>query len=340
MRKNIVNRIQFWLLAILLIIASMPVHAATQPIRALHFVVFNLSVGDAKRLIDEASKEKFNTVILGMPWRNGLKLRSTPWVVPDKLTWSHDDLLGVVNYARQKNMEVIPQLQLLSHQSVFLAPNFPDLMFNAETYDPRKNKVYEIILPIIDELIELLHPRAIHIGHDEVVGWKEKHFEVGLLKHGEKILPPDLFLDDVNRLHVYLKKRNIETWMWGDMLIAPDEFPMIRDSGDLNGSTLGYGQALRNKIPKDIVICDWHYFNDQADFPSITAYRKEGFRVLGSTWKQTITIRNFSHYAATQGADGMIATTWWSVPGGEWDVVARIIRESGEEFSKDFPDAK
>lgn len=335
-----ISGVHIWLLALILLAVTTPVHAAMQPIRALHFAVFNLSVGDAKRLIDEASKEKFNMVILGMPWRNGLKLRSTPWVVSDKLTWSRDDLLDVVKYARQKNVEVIPQLPFLSHQSLLLAPNFPDLMFNSETYDPRNEKVYQLALPIIDELIELLHPRAIHIGHDEVLGWKEKHFERGLLKRGEKILPPDLFLDDVNRLRAYLKKKNVETWMWGDMLIAPDEFPTMPDRGDLNGSSPGYGQALRRKIPKDIVIYDWHYLDDQADFPSLTSFRTEGFRVLGSTWEQSNTIHNFSRYAAAHGADGMIATTWAHVQNKEWDVVGRILRESGEAFSKDFPDAK
>lgn len=335
-----ISGVHIWLLALILLAVTTPVYAAMQPVRALHFVVFNLSVSDAKRLIDEASKEKLNTVILGMPWRNGLKLNSTPWVVPDKLTWSRDDLLDVVKYARQKNMEVIPQLPLLSHQELLLEPNSPGLMFNAKTYDPRNEKVYQLVLPIIDEFIELLHPRAIHIGHDEVLGWDEKHFEKGLLKRGEQILPPDLFLDDVKRLHAYLKKKNIETWMWGDMLISPDEFPTIRDKTNINGSSPGYGQTLRRMIPKDIVICDWHYSFDQADFPSLAAFRTDGFRVLGSSWKQTDNIRKFSRYAATHGADGMIATTWWPVQGKEWDVVDRIIRDSGEAFSKDFPDAK
>ena len=335
-----ISGVHTWLTALILLAVTTPVHAVGQPVRALHFAVFKLTVFDAKRLIDNASKEKFNTVILGMPWRNGLNLNSTPWVVPDELTWSRDELLDVVNYARQKNMAVIPQLPLLSHQDLLLAPDFPSLMFNAKTYDPRNERVYQLVLPIIDEIIELLHPNAIHIGHEEVVGWKEKHFELGLLKRGEQILPPDLFLDDVNRLHAYLKKRNIETWMWGDMLIEPDEFPTMPDRGDINGTSPGYGSALRRKIPKDIMICDWHYFDDQSDFPSLAAYRAEGFQVLGATWKQTDTIRNFSYYAAIHGADGMIATTWWPVQGKEWGVVDRIIRDSGEAFDKDFPDAK
>jgi len=323
----------------MLLVLAIPAKAAERSIRALHFVVFNIAVADAKHLIDEASREHFNTVILGLPWRDGLLLRSTPWVVPNKLTWSRNDLVDVADYARQKSIEIIPQLPLLSHQAVLLAPLFSDLMFNAQTYDPRKAKVYEIVLPMIYEIIELLHPRAIHIGHDEVVGWKEKHFEMKLLKRGEQILPPDLFLDDVNRIHGYLKKKGIETWMWGDMLISPDEFPSMKKNG-LHGISPGYGRVLRHKIPKDIVICDWHYLDDQTEFPTLAAFRVDGFRVLGASWKNTKTIRNFSSYAAKHGAEGMIATTWWPVQGKEWDVVDQIIQVSGEAFRKDFPDAK
>jgi len=351
MQAYINRRIHAWLLLFLLLVVITPAQAAQNPIRALHFVVFNLSVADAKRLIDEASKEKFNTIILGMPWGNGLKLRSTPWVVPTKLTWQRDDLLDVVNYARLKKMEVIPQMPLLSHQELLLAKNFPDLMFNSKTYDPRKERVFELVLPIIDELVELLHPKAFHIGHDEVIGWSEYHWRVGDLKPGQQILPPDLFLADVTRLHAYLKKNNIETWMWGDMLLTPEEFPTIRVRGDINGSSSGYGQELRRKIPKDIVICDWHYLNGrylvkQTDFPTLAAFKSDGFRVLGTTWREKETTVNFSQYAASNGADGMIASTWIILGDksnkvvGNWSDIEQIIHESGEAFNKDFPDAK
>lgn len=340
MRTCKTRNVRICLIVLMLLVLAIPAKAAERSIRALHFVVFNIAVADAKHLIDEASREHFNTVILGLPWRDGLLLRSTPWVVPNKLTWSRNDLVDVADYARQKSIEIIPQLPLLSHQDLLLAPNYPDLMYNSKTYDPRKDEVYEIVFPVIDELIELLRPKAVHIGHDEVVGWKEKHFEKGLLKRGERILPPELFLDDVKRLHAHLKKKSIETWMWGDMLIAPDEFPTMRGGADINGSSPGYGKALRAQVPKDIVICDWHYMGKQTDFPSLVAFKSVGFRVLGATWKNPQTIRNFSRYAATHGADGMIATTWFHVRGKEWDVVDQIIQVSGEAFLKDFPDAK
>jgi len=125
----------------------------------------------------------------------------------------------------------------------------------------------------------------------------------------------------------------------GNMLIPQDEFPNIL-SRHLHGTVPGYGKVLRAKIPRDIVICDWHYFDDQSVFPTLDVMQKEGFRVLGATWKKENTTLNFSRYAAKHDAHGMIATTWFHVVRKEWDVVEYIIKVSGEAFSKDFPDAK
>ena len=335
--------VRLGLSALILFAVAMPALAAAKPVRALHLVVANLSVADARHLIEVASRGRFNTILLGMPWQNGLLLRSTPWVVPGKYTWSRNDLVDVAEYARRKGLEVVPQIELLSHQEVLLASPFPGLMFNAFTYDPGNARTYEIVLPIIDEIIELLHPKAMHIGHDEVAGWRPGR---NLLKQGERILPPDLFLEDVTRLHGYLRNKGIETWMWGDMLVSPEEFPSMREDA-LHGIHAGYGKELRRKIPRDIVICDWHYLDDQDEFPSLEAFKAEGFRVIGTIFKNAKTTRNFSHYAAAQGAEGMIATTWF-IPGARnhaalitsWDELNQVVGGTGEIFYKDFPDAK
>ncbi|MBI5197430.1 MAG: hypothetical protein HZA19_02355, partial [Nitrospirae bacterium] len=199
-----------------------------------------------------------------------------------------------------------------------------ELMFNALTYDPRKEDTYAVILPVLNEVIDLIHPRAIHIGHDEVARGSR-------LLPGEEPLPPELFLMDVERVYTHLAQRGVETWMWGDMLISPEEFPgMLR--GPLHGDS-GYA-ALRGKIPTDIVICDWHYFDVQTDFPSAKAFADAGHQVLGATWKNARTTGNFSRYMAgiPSGGMGMIATTWFHVQRKEWNIVEDIIKTSGGAF--------
>jgi len=224
-------------------------------------------------------------------------------------------------------MEVVPAVSLLSHQGQFLASVHPELMFNGNTYNPSKSDVYKLVFAYLDEVIATVNPKAIHIGHDEV----------------SRRLPADYFLQDVNRLHDYLVQRKVETWMWGDMLISRKEFPNMLPWA-VNGNGNGYGGELRKVLPKDIVICDWHYADIGDEFPSLTAFKNNGFRVLGAGWRRAQTTRNFSRYAAQNGADGMIITTWFDPNESRvvqnWDELDKIISEAGKAFVQDFPDAK
>lgn len=306
-----------------------------QPVRAVHFVLRGVAVEDAKHMADLAKASGFNTLIISLA--DAVKFGTFPGK-PLKNALSPAEFMSVVQHARLQGLAVIPEVKLLTHQEKFFGDSRPNLMFNTVTYDPRKSEIYDLIFPYLNEIIKLMQPSAIHIGHDEVVGWNKKHFEK-VTRPGELILPADLFLEDVNRLHAFLKKKGVNTWMWGDMLIAPDEFPQML-SKHLHGGIPGYGRELRRKLPKDIVIADWHYFDDQVAFPSLATFKSDGFQVLGSTWKKFDTTKNFSRYASKNSANGMIATTWVHVQRKEWDVVERIIRESGETFRKDFPDVR
>lgn len=315
----------------------MPAAAAErEPVRALHFVLRHVPLDKAYWMVDEAKQAGLNTLVVLVT--DGVALQHAPWRAM-KGAWSREEFKAWVNYAQGKHMQVIPELNLLTHQENFLQSNHQGLLFNSLTYDPRNPVLYQMwVFSLLDEIIDLVSPNAIHIGHDELAGFA-RWWWPKWLKDGEEILPAELFYKDVAQVHEYLGKRGLETWMWGDMLISPDEFPEMNPKL-LHGRPDGYGKALRQKLPKDIVICDWHYADDQADYPSLTTFKGEGFRVLGATWRKEKTTRNFSRYAAVHGADGMIATTWFHVQRKEWEVVERIIRTSGRIFIKDFPDAR
>lgn len=308
--------------------------ATKEPIRAFHFVLRGVPLDKAYWMVDEAKRSGFNTIVVLIT--DGVVLQHAPWR-KKKGAWARDEFVEWVKYVQEKGMLVVPELKLLTHQEKLFQKNNSNLLFNSLTYDPRNRVIYsKYIFPLLDEIIGLVSPKAIHIGHDEVAGfarwwWRKR------LKRDEKMLPAKLFYKDVLQIHEYLKKRGLETWMWGDMLISPDEFPDMKP-GPLHGRVDGYGKRLRQMLPRDIVVCDWHYSDDQMEFPSLATFKVEGFRVLGATWKKEKTISNFSRYAAERGADGMIATTWFHVQRREWSVVKKIINISGEIFRKDFPD--
>lgn len=342
-------RISLWLAA-LLIIAGLAgascikqpeesdsvvqqVSRKSEPVRSWHFVLRSVSLERAHWMVNRAHDADFNMVVVTVT--DGIRLDRAPWrSLPD--AWSKDEFNGWLRFARSKGMEVVPEVQLLTQQAKFFQDNQPNLMFNAVTYDPRQEATYKLVFPLLDEIIAMIHPRAIHIGHDEVAGHNVYSMRK-LVKRGEQLLPAELFLKDTLRIHDYLKERGIETWMWGDMLISPDEFPMMLTK-HLHGTAPGYGKPLRDKLPRDIVICDWHYFDNQKNFPSLTTMQKEGFRVIGATWKAPSAIRNFSRYVAQHGAYGMMATTWFHVQRQEWDVVDQIISQSGSTFLRTLAD--
>ena len=295
--------------------------------RVVHIVLRKTSSQSVHRFIDQARLARMNTIILQLA--DAVNLDSGV-VSPRKDAYEIAEFLELVDYARANGLEVVPDVPLLTHQEKFFKKSFPELMYNNVTYDPRIDAVYDHVFRFLEEIIEIMQPRAILIGHDEVKGYRRAGRKKWLLE-GENPLPPDLFLLDVERLFAYLSRKDIDVWMWGDMLIAPDEFPEMR-SRHLHG-VAGY-HRLREQFPREIVVCDWHYFDNQAVFPSSKAFASAGYRVLGSSWKQLDTMRNFSRYVANLpvGGEGMIATTWNLVQLEEWQEVDEIISTAGEAF--------
>lgn len=297
-------------------------------VRALHLVII-------KGLRPEAMKEQiklarfghYNTLIIFI--KDNVRFYTMEQLA-NKDAWTKEEFLDVVKFARENGLDVIPEIKLLTHQNKLLKIFYPQLMYNKATYDPQNKDTYNTILPMIDEVIDLINPKAFHIGHDEVAGLTQKSKEK-LLHGNENPLPYNLFLADVQLLNKHLKDRGIKTWMWGDMLIAPKEFPGMF-AGHLHGIK-GY-RSLRNKIPKGIVICDWHYFDEQADFPSTLSFAKAGHKVLGATWKEEKTVRNFSYYIMNMSpsAEGMIATTWLGSLKGDINALKKIIQTSANTF--------
>lgn len=137
-------------------------------IRALHLVLGYTKPEGIKLLIKCARFGHYNTLILMID--DWVRFPSMERIAP-KSAWTRDEFLDVANYAKENGLEVIPEVKLLTHQERLFKKIYPDLMYNGTTYDPRKEETYKVVLLILDDIISLLHPKAIHIGHDEVAGY-------------------------------------------------------------------------------------------------------------------------------------------------------------------------
>ena len=127
-----------------------------------------------------------------------------------------DDLAHLKNTADMYGLEIVPEIQSLSH-TYYIACARRDLAETPEmawpdSYCPSNEESYKVLFDIMDEYMEVLNPGRVHIGHDE---WRAGAFcprcrgkDTGAL-----------FADDVLKIHAHLKERGIETWMWGDHLV-------------------------------------------------------------------------------------------------------------------------
>jgi len=283
------------------------------PVKAAHFVLRSVTVEDAIYMVDMMATNHYNKVIVAVT--DGVILDHTLWT-PAIGAWTRSEFKTWVDYAKSKGLSVVPELKLLTHQEKTLQDNYPELMLNKVTYDPRNSKVYDLIFPVMRELIEITGCKQFLIGHDEAAGYNDDS-SLKWLSKGQVIIPADLYLQDTIKLHDFLKSLNVRTMMWGDMLISTDEFPTMKAQG-LHGIKPGYGKALRDKLPRDIIILDWHYSDLQKDFPSIKTFANEGFSVIGAVWDNPTTIKNFTTYADANGARGMLSTTWSYVQQEQW----------------------
>ena len=133
-----------------------------------------------------------------------------------------------------------------------------------------------IVFDLMDELIDAFEADALHVGMDEV-------FLIGSEKcprcKGKDVA--ELFAGVVNRLHQHLvKEKGVEMLMWGDRLLKSPEY-----GSKWEASKTGSHPAI-DMVPKDIIICDWHY-PLQDDYPSVRFFQEKGFRVLPATCKTT-----------------------------------------------------
>lgn len=213
----------------------------------------------------------------------------------DSSALSKTDVKKLVDVCRKNNIQLIPQINLLGHQSwhekinnlLRLHPEFDETPWvkipkkygwpNADglyckSYCPLHPDVHKIVFDLVDEICDAFETNAFHAGMDEV-------FYLGDDKcprcSGKD--KAELFAGEVNLIRNHLALKNRKLWIWGDRLI--------------DGKTTGIGmwEASMNNtyraidlIYKDVMICDWHY-----DRPDQTAayFAIKGLNVVTCPWR-------------------------------------------------------
>lgn len=248
---------------------------------------------------------------------------------------SKADVKKIVAACRRHNIRIIPQINLLGHQSWAnktgnLLTQFPEFdetphikmpekyvwpnddFLYCKSYCPLHPDVHTVLFAVIDELCDAYETDAFHAGMDEI-------FYLGDDKcpRCKGIDKAELFAGEVIRVRNHLAKKNRELWIWGDRLLE----------GKITG--MGFWEAAYNytwraidMIPKDVVICDWHY--ERPDQTPVY-FAMKGFRVVTCPWRtpptaviQAEDMARWRKYATPEMKPryyGMVQTTWMDTGG-------------------------
>ena len=309
---------------LLLFLAAPLLHAAspTPPIRGLHISVPRPDeLPLAIKFISEAlPKEGVNVLVLEFNYQYQFTKRPE---VAEKASLSRDDVKQLLAACRKAGVRLIPQINLLGHQSwarntgalLRAHPEFdetPGKYPNNEgiycrSYCPLHPTVHDVVFDLIDELAKACEADAFHVGMDEVFLIGED--DCPRCKGRNKA---ELFAAETVILRDHLAKTNRTMWMWGDRLLDGETTGIGKWEASMNQTA----DALR-LIPRDIMICDWHY---ERALPTTEHFAVAGFPVLAAPWRrpeaalaQLAAIRSVRTHATDAIAarmQGVLQTTW------------------------------
>lgn len=296
--------------------------AMTLPVRGLHtFAPARKDLAGALEFIRQSlPAEGINTLIMEFNYQYNYQSRPE---FADASALGRDEVRQIAAACREKGIALIPQINCLGHQSwderngrlLEKHPEFDETPgkhprnkgIYCRSYCPLHPDVHKVLFDLMDELIAACDAKAFHVGLDEVFILADP--DCPRCKGKD---PADLFAGEVQALHAHLAARGCRLWMWGDRFLDGKATGI----GQWEASTNGTAAAV-DRVPKDIVICDWHY-GKAHETPRYFA--QKGFEVVACPWRKSdVALAQLGHVRAVRAdadkavaarALGMVQTTW------------------------------
>ncbi|MBQ6352416.1 MAG: beta-N-acetylhexosaminidase, partial [Lentisphaeria bacterium] len=219
---------------------------------------------------------KYNTLVL--EFAENLPLKNNPFTRHHS-PLSEAALKTIMDTARECHMEIIPHLQVLSHDTwMRMHPEYktkitarnPALTTTRDWSSsacPEKPLTRELTDYTINETIRLLRPKRFHLAMDEMMlcEWNK----CNLCPNGHNL---DQLVREIKHYTRLVADQGVEPWMYHDTLCGKDP------SG---------GEAALPFLPKNTVINMWSYrANPTVEY--FDFFRKRGFRTTGVSYVMTL----------------------------------------------------
>src|SRR5664279_3679943 len=163
----------------------------------------------------------------------------------DGLFYTQDEIRGVVEYARDRGIRVVPEFDIPGHTTAWLA-GYPELSTNPGPYeigrrwgvyenalDPSREETYAFLDAFFEEMTGLFPDPYFHIGGDEVVAkqWNASpRVQAFAREHN---------LKDAHAIQAYFNQRVLK---------------LLEKRGKI---MIGWDEVLHPDLPRDIVVQSW-----------------------------------------------------------------------------------
>ena len=176
----------------------------------------------------------------------------------------------------------------------------------------------------IENVVERLAPKYLHIGHDEprILNRDQRCTERGLSN-------AELLADDIIRMREYALGADpkIRVMLWDDAINPYQNAPFLDTA------------KVAELLPRDLMINVWWYDDDQWEPQmdrSLDYFLELGFEVTGSPWFRRPNAHHWAKLLDDAGdnpkALGIIYTTWFG-DGSDWDAL-ELTAEHAWSFGK------
>ena len=176
-----------------------------------------------------------------------------------------DEVASLAQCVAQNHIELIPEVACFTH-SYYLLTRYRNFAAVPEhkwpdIYCAAHDEVYPLVFDVYDEYIDLLRPKMVHIGHDELF------LPIDISSQCQDTNIGEIYGQDVKRVHGHLASRGVKTALWGDMLLesvrgrgpqkhkAPDGFSYSTPGGMTR-------EQVEKVIPKDCLVFNWFWQED------------------------------------------------------------------------------
>ncbi len=203
-----------------------------------------------KRNLDAMAAVKMNVLHWHLSEDQGFRIESKVYPKLHKLGsdgfyYTHSQIKDIVNYAEDRGIRVIPEIDIPGHSTAILTA-YPELASGNGPYEierkwgvcnptlnPTIEKTYEFLENLFKELTQLFPDEYFHIGGDENNGneWAANEDIQEFMKKNN--------LEDKGALQGYFNQRVLEILT------------------NLNRKMIGWDEILHPSMPKNIVIQSW-----------------------------------------------------------------------------------